>query len=116
MLCVWDEISSIGAIQNWHIKNRIVRAPASCPTMQTASFIAEKLVGHGTSATTADVSNPAQNAAQFADGDEKMLALTWQGKGKVEMGKFSLLIRLFSALTRSQSRRSNPRSSTRGMS
>ncbi|KAF9027917.1 alcohol dehydrogenase [Hymenopellis radicata] len=53
--------------------------------MQTASFIAEKLTGRGTSETTADVSNPGNDAAQFGDGGEKMLALVWKAKGQVEM-------------------------------
>ncbi|KAH8834435.1 chaperonin 10-like protein [Flagelloscypha sp. PMI_526] len=53
--------------------------------MQTASLVAEKIVGHGQSAATADVSNPSQDASKYGEEGEKMLALIWQRKGKVDV-------------------------------
>lgn len=49
----------------------------------------EKLLGHDNNATTAqDVTNPGQDRQKYADpSGETMLALTWQGKNTVKVGK-----------------------------
>ncbi len=53
--------------------------------MSQAAYQAEKAVGHGDNAVTAqDVTNPANNP-EFADNSETMKALAWMGKNKVEM-------------------------------
>lgn len=54
--------------------------------MSQAAVQAEKVIGHGGEATTAqNVTNPG-NAAEYADpSGEKMKALAWMGKNKVEM-------------------------------
>ena len=54
--------------------------------MSQAALQAEKVIGHGGEATTAqNVTNPG-NAAEYADpSGEKMKALAWMGKNKVEM-------------------------------
>ena len=56
--------------------------------MSQAALQAEKVIGHGGEATTAqNVTNPG-NAAEYADpSGEKMKALAWMGKNKVEVGK-----------------------------
>ena len=55
--------------------------------MSQAAAAAERVVGHDTNATTQqDVSNPNREAS-FADSSgEKMKALAWMGKNKVEIG------------------------------
>ena len=55
--------------------------------MSQAALQVEKAVGHGGEATTAqNVTNPANNPAEQADpSGEKMKALAWMGKNKVEM-------------------------------
>jgi len=54
--------------------------------MSQAAFQVEKAVGHGDNATTAqDVTNPANNAEWADKSGEKMKALAWMGKNKVEI-------------------------------
>jgi hypothetical protein len=54
--------------------------------MSQAAMQAEKAVGHGDNATTAqDVTNPANNEAWANKSGEKMKALAWMGKNSVEM-------------------------------
>lgn len=57
--------------------------------MSQAAFAAEKAIGHGEDATTEqDISNPALDRARYADpSGEKMKALVWMGKNKVEVRK-----------------------------
>lgn len=52
-----------------------------------AAYAAEKVIGHDTNAITAqDISNPAADRAKYADpSGEKMKALCWMGKNKVEV-------------------------------
>jgi hypothetical protein len=53
-----------------------------------AAYMVEKAIGHDDSAILKqDVSN---YEAQLGDSMNKMKALTWQGKGKVEVGKSRL--------------------------
>lgn len=50
-----------------------------------AAYAAEKAIGHDDNAVTQqDITNPNQDPA-FGDPNEKMLALAWMGKNKVEM-------------------------------
>ena len=52
-----------------------------------AAFVAEKAVGHGNNATIQqDVSNPALDPVRLGDPNERMKALAWIGKNKVELG------------------------------
>jgi len=54
--------------------------------MSQAAFQVEKAVGHGDNATTAqDVTNPANNSEWADKSGEKMKALAWMGKNKVEV-------------------------------
>ena len=54
-----------------------------------AAFAAEKAMGHGDNAVTAqDVTNPG-NKPEWGDSSEKMKALAWMGKNSVQMGKSS---------------------------
>lgn len=54
--------------------------------MSQAAMQAEKAIGHGDNATTAqDVTNPANNEAWANRSGEKMRALAWMGKNSVEM-------------------------------
>jgi hypothetical protein len=54
--------------------------------MSQAAAQAEKAVGHGDNATTAqDVTNPANNPAWANKSGEMMKALTWQGKNSVKV-------------------------------
>ena len=55
--------------------------------MSQAAFQAEKAIGHDDNAVTMqDVTNPAFN--DWGDPSEKMKALAWMGKNKVEVSKF----------------------------
>ena len=59
-------------------------------SLSQAAAWAEKAMGHGDNAVTAqDVSNPANNPA-WGDPTEKMKALCWVGKNKVEMSQSAL--------------------------
>lgn len=55
--------------------------------LSQAAFKAEQALGHGDNATTAqDVTNPALDREKYGDpSGEKMQALIWNGKNKVEM-------------------------------
>jgi hypothetical protein len=54
--------------------------------MSQAAMQAEKAIGHGDNATTAqDVTNPANKAEWANKSGEKMKALAWMGKNTVEM-------------------------------
>lgn len=54
--------------------------------MSQAAMQAEKVIGHGGEATTAqNVSNPGNSADYAHPSGEKMKALAWMGKNKVEM-------------------------------
>lgn len=54
--------------------------------MSQAALYAEKALGHGDNATTAqDVTNPAFDRQGLGDTSESMKALAWMGKNKVEM-------------------------------
>jgi len=56
--------------------------------MSQAAALAEKAIGHDNNATTEqDVSNPNRDP-KYADNSEKMLALAWMGKNKVEMSAY----------------------------
>lgn len=58
--------------------------------MSQAAFKIEQALGHdGSSITKQDVSNPAIDRAKYADpSGEKMKALVWMGKNKVEVRKY----------------------------
>ena len=58
--------------------------------LSQAAAVVEKVIGHDSNATTAqDISNPARDRAKYADpSGEKMKALVWMGKNKVEVRKF----------------------------
>ena len=53
-----------------------------------AAYAAEKAVGHGDNAATAqDATNPANDRQKYADpSGETMKALIWNGKNSVEVG------------------------------
>ena len=52
-----------------------------------AAYRLEQAIGHGDNATTEqDVSNPSKDT-KYADDSDKMKALAWMGKNKVEMGR-----------------------------
>ncbi len=54
--------------------------------MSQAAFKAEQALGHGDNAVTEqDITNPNRNIEKYADTSEKMKALVWMGKNKVEM-------------------------------
>ncbi|CAK3767603.1 probable S-(hydroxymethyl)glutathione dehydrogenase [Lecanosticta acicola] len=54
--------------------------------MSQAAYQAEKALGHGDNAVTAqDVSNPAMDREKYGDPSENMKALAWMGKKSVEM-------------------------------
>jgi hypothetical protein len=55
--------------------------------MSQAAYAAEKAIGHEESAVTQqDISNPALDTKKFADpSGERMTALVWMGKNKVEV-------------------------------
>jgi len=59
--------------------------------MSQAAYAAEKAIGHGEDATTEqDITNPALDRAKYADpSGEKMKALVWMGKNKVEVRKLN---------------------------
>lgn len=52
----------------------------------------EKAIGHGNNAQTEqDITNPARDRAKYADpSGETMLALVWNGKNTVNVGKYSI--------------------------
>ncbi|GME36647.1 S- glutathione dehydrogenase [Neofusicoccum parvum] len=54
--------------------------------LSQAAWKAEEAIGHDTNATTAqDVTNPGLDNNKYGDTSEKMKALAWMGKNKVEM-------------------------------
>jgi threonine dehydrogenase-like Zn-dependent dehydrogenase len=54
--------------------------------MSQAALGVEKAIGHdNNSITEQDVTNPANDPSRLGDSSEKMLALAWMGKNKVEM-------------------------------
>lgn len=54
--------------------------------MSQAAFKAEQIIGHGDNATTAqDITNPDRDHTKYGDPSEKMKALAWMGKNKVEV-------------------------------
>lgn len=57
--------------------------------MSQAAALLEKVIGHGTNATTEqDMTNPARDRAKYADpSGETMKALCWMGKNTVKMRK-----------------------------
>jgi hypothetical protein len=59
--------------------------------LSQAATLAEKIIGHGNNATTEqDVTNPGRDRAKYADpSGEKMKALVWMGKNKVEVRMYS---------------------------
>lgn len=55
--------------------------------LSQAAYQAEKALGHGDNAVTAqDVTNPANDREKYGDPSERMKALAWMGKNTVEMG------------------------------
>jgi hypothetical protein len=62
--------------------------------LSQAAALAEKIIGHGNNATTEqDVTNPGRDRAKYADpSGEKMKALVWMGKNKVEVRMYSSLL------------------------
>lgn len=57
--------------------------------LSQAAALVEKVIGHGNNETTEqDITNPARDRAKYADpSGEKMKALVWMGKNKVEIRK-----------------------------
>jgi len=56
--------------------------------MSQAAAQAEKAIGHGDNASTAqDVTNPANDREKYGDPNVTMKALTWEGKNTVKVGK-----------------------------
>lgn len=54
--------------------------------MSQAALAAEKAIGHDDNNVTAqDITNPGFERAKYGDPNEKMKALAWMGKNKVEM-------------------------------
>ena len=52
--------------------------------MSQAAYAAEKAIGHGDNAVTAqDVTNPAMDREKYGDSNETMKALAWMGKNTV---------------------------------
>jgi hypothetical protein len=64
--------------------------------LSQAAALVEKAIGHDSNATTAqDITNPARDRAKYADpSGEKMKALVWMGKNKVEVRKCLRLLAL----------------------
>jgi hypothetical protein len=62
--------------------------------LSQSAALAEKVIGHGSNATTEqDVTNPGRDRAKYADpSGEKMKALVWMGKNKVEVRMYSSLL------------------------
>lgn len=56
--------------------------------LSQAAYQAEKAMGHGDNAVTAqDVTNPGNNREKYGDPNETMKALAWMGKNTVQMSK-----------------------------
>ena len=56
--------------------------------LSQAANLVEKAVGHGENAVIEqDVTNPARDRERYGDPSEKMKALAWMGKNKVEVGE-----------------------------
>lgn len=54
--------------------------------MSQAALKAEQAIGHDDNATTAqDITNPGRDDNKYGDPSEKMKALAWMGKNKVEV-------------------------------
>lgn len=59
--------------------------------LSQAAYQAEKALGHGDNAVTAqDVTNPANDREKYGDPNETMKALAWMGKNDVQIGKIML--------------------------
>ena len=87
--------------------------------LSQAAAVVEKVIGHDSNATTAqDISNPARDRAKYADpSGEKMKALVWMGKNKVEVRKCLRLLALATLRSHAMQRRfQNPVSWRTGMS
>lgn len=55
--------------------------------LSQAAYHAEKALGHGDHAITAqDVANPANDREKYGGSSETMRALAWMGKGDVRVG------------------------------
>lgn len=85
--------------------------------LSQAAFKAEQALGHGDNATTAqDVTNPALDREKYGDpSGEKMQALIWNGKNKVEMSMMCWNRQYGRLLTCTQWNVPNPKCSNRGM-
>lgn len=54
--------------------------------LSQAAYQAEKAMGHGDNAVTAqDVTNPGNDREKYGDPNETMKALAWMGKNNVQM-------------------------------
>jgi threonine dehydrogenase-like Zn-dependent dehydrogenase len=54
--------------------------------LSQGAYKAEQALGHGDNATTAqDVTNPSLDGGKYGSSDDRMKALAWMGKNKVEM-------------------------------
>lgn len=59
--------------------------------LSQAAYQAEKAMGHGDNAVTAqDVTNPGNDRNKYGDPSVTMKALAWMGKNNVQMSKTSL--------------------------
>lgn len=64
--------------------------------MTEAAYKAEKAIGHGDNAVTAqDVTNPGNDREKYGDPNVTMKALAWMGKNKVEMSKHNIFTHQF---------------------
>lgn len=60
-------------------------------SLAQAAAKVESIIGHNDNAITEqDVTNPARDRAKYGDPTKTMKALVWQGKGKVEVSKYTL--------------------------
>jgi hypothetical protein len=69
--------------------------------LSQAAALVEKVIGHDNNETTEqDITNPARDRAKYADpSGEKMKALVWMGKNKVEIRKCLSLDVLLAAVS-----------------
>jgi hypothetical protein len=75
--------------------------------LSQAAALVEKVIGHGNNEKTEqDITNPARDRAKYADpGGEKMKALVWMDKNKVEIRKCLNLCVLLAAVSRAMQMR-----------